>query len=100
MLDLCEIKAVVEEVAKQYGVERVYLFGSYARNEATTESDLDFRIDGGAIRGLFEFSGFRLVLEEKLHKSVDVVTTRSLDDDFIREIQKEEILIYEQTQAR
>ena len=42
-----EIREKVKPIAAAYGVERVYLFGSYARGEATAESDLDFRIDAG-----------------------------------------------------
>lgn len=42
-----EIKKIISPIASRYGVERVFLFGSYARGEATEESDLDFRIDKG-----------------------------------------------------
>ncbi len=47
-----EIKDIVSPIAKKYGVERVYLFGSYARGEATDKSDLDLRIDKGGLKGL------------------------------------------------
>ena len=42
-----EIKNIVTPIAKAYGVQRVFLFGSYARGNATSSSDLDFRIDRG-----------------------------------------------------
>ncbi len=51
-----EIREKVKPIAAAYGVERVYLFGSYARGEATAESDLDFRIDKGKVKG-FAFGG-------------------------------------------
>ena len=47
-----EIKAIVAELAAQYGADRVYLFGSYARGDANADSDIDLRIDKGSIRGL------------------------------------------------
>ena len=47
-----EIKNIVCPLAKEYGAERVYLFGSYARGESTKNSDIDLRIDKGNIKGL------------------------------------------------
>ena len=91
-----EIRKIVSETAKQYGVERVTLFGSYARGEARCNSDIDLRIDKGRLRGLFQLSGFHLDLEEKLRASVDVIVTDSLDHKFLDRISKEEILLYEQ----
>ena len=44
---LDEIKAIAAPIARQYGVAAMYLFGSYARGEATPKSDLDFRIEQG-----------------------------------------------------
>ncbi|MCX7842868.1 MAG: nucleotidyltransferase domain-containing protein [Clostridia bacterium] len=91
-----EIRIIVSEIAKLYGVERVTLFGSYARGEARYDSDIDLRIDKGRIRGLFQLSGFHLDLEEKLKTHVDVIVTDSLNDKFLERISREEILLYEQ----
>ena len=44
---LNEIKAIANPIARRYGVDALYLFGSYARGEATASSDLDFRVDRG-----------------------------------------------------
>ncbi|KNZ68848.1 DNA polymerase beta domain-containing protein region [Thermincola ferriacetica] len=91
-----EIRNIVSEVAKQYGVERVTLFGSYARGEARPGSDIDLRIDKGRIRGLFQLSGFHIDLEEKFKTHVDVIVSDSLDEKFLKRISREEILLYEQ----
>lgn len=53
---LNEIKAIVSRLARQYGAERIYLFGSYARGDMTNDSDIDLRIDKGSIRG-FQLAG-------------------------------------------
>ena len=58
-----EIKAIAEPIAKQYGVDALYLFGSYARGDATSRSDLDFRVDRGQIADLFELGGLYAELE-------------------------------------
>ena len=36
-----EIREKVKPIAEKYGIEKVWLFGSYARGEATEESDVD-----------------------------------------------------------
>lgn len=41
-----EIAAIIRPILQNYGVSRAYLFGSYARGEATEHSDIDLRIDG------------------------------------------------------
>lgn len=90
-----EIKTIVELIARKYGVKRVYLFGSYARGDATRESDVDLRIDKGSLKGLFALCGLYTEIEQALQTKVDILTTRSLEEDFLRRIQKEEVLLYE-----
>ena len=89
-----EIKAIIEPIARKYGVERVYLFGSYARGDVTENSDVDLRVDKGSLKGMFALCGLYTEFEEALQMKVDVLTTGSLDDDFLRKIQKEEVLLY------
>ena len=93
-----EIQRLIHPIAQQYGVERVLLFGSYARGDAKPDSDIDLRIDSGAIQDFFELSGFHQDLEEVLASSVDVLTTGSLEDKFLSRISKEEVVLYEQPQ--
>ena len=89
-----EIKHVVAPIAQHYGVDRVFLFGSYARGEATSDSDLDLRVDKGALQGLFALGGMYAELESALGKKLDLLTTGSLDQRFLNRIASEEILIY------
>lgn len=90
-----EIKNIVQPIAKEYGVQRVFLFGSYARGEATPLSDLDFRVDKGSLKGLFALGGLYSDLEERFGKDLDLLTTGSLEPKFLKQIENEEILIYE-----
>ena len=89
-----EIREIVSKLAKKYGVQRVYLFGSYARGDMTAASDLDLRIDKGAVRG-FQLAGLLLDLEDALGLPVDLIPTGSLDDRFLTSIQNDEVLLYE-----
>lgn len=88
------MRSAVEQVAKQYGVERVWAFGSRARNAAKEGSDLDLRVDKGDMRGL-EIGGFVYDLEQLIGVPVDVSTTPSLSEDFRASIKKDEVLLYE-----
>ena len=89
-----KLKAVVGDLARQYGAERVYLFGSYARGDATETSDIDLRIDKGNIRGL-QFARLLGDLEDTLGKKVDLISTSGMDEDFRKAIASEEVLLYE-----
>ena len=91
---LTEIRDVVSRLAAQYGAKRVYLFGSYARGDMTSSSDIDLRIDKGAIRGL-ELAGLLIDLEDALGVPVDLIPTGSLDAGFLSAIQNDEVLLYE-----
>jgi predicted nucleotidyltransferase len=91
---IAEIKNKITGAAGRYGIQRAYLFGSYARGEAGVESDIDICIEKGKIRTLFQLSGFCQALEETLGKKVDVVTTTAISDDFKKKIEKEMTLIY------
>ena len=74
-----EITRRVVPVAKKYKLAAVYLFGSYARGDATPESDVDLLIDltGSVIRGL-NFVSLCDELEESLELKIDIVTMESL----------------------
>ena len=91
---ITEIKEKISKAARQYGVQKAYLFGSYARGEAQPESDIDLCIEKGKIRTLFELSGFCQDLEETLENKVDVITTVGLSGDFKEQIEKDMILVY------
>ena len=88
-----EIKEIVAALAAQYGADRIYLFGSYARGDANQDSDIDLRIDKGAIRGL-QIGRLAADLEDALGIPVDLVPTGSLDSNFLNSIADDEVLLY------
>ena len=89
-----EIKSIVAPIAAIHNVDRIYLFGSYARGEATSSSDIDLRVDKGRLRGLIALGALYADLEDGLGKKLDLLTTGSLDQKFLQHIAKEEALIY------
>ena len=89
-----EIEAVVAPIARAYGVERITLFGSYARGDATHGSDVDLRIDSGGQMGYFELAGLQRKLEEQFNLRVDILPTDALSMDFRNRIKEEEVILY------
>ena len=89
-----EIREIVAALAARYGADRIYLFGSYARGDANKDSDIDLRIDKGAIRGL-QMGGLAADLEDALGIPVDLGPTGSLDSKFLNSISDDEVLLYE-----
>lgn len=89
-----EIKKIVVPIAQAHDVGRIYLFGSYARGEATPSSDIDLRVDKGNLKGLFALGALYADLEDGLGKKLDLLTTGSLDQKFLQHISREEVLIY------
>jgi predicted nucleotidyltransferase len=95
MFSIGEIKQRVEPIAKDYGIGKLSLFGSYARGQATDASDLDFRIvDDGNLHGLFRLSGFIRDLKNQFNKPIDVVTNDALSSDFLSRIKPDEVVVY------
>ncbi|MBR1730900.1 MAG: nucleotidyltransferase domain-containing protein [Ruminococcus sp.] len=96
---LNEIKNIIAPIAARYGVDKVYLFGSYARGDADESSDIDLCIDAVALRGLFALGSLYADLEDALGKELDLITVKSLkynnDNSFKDSLQKERVLIYE-----
>lgn len=94
MTTLSDIQSVVSKLAREYGAQRVYLFGSYARGDMDQNSDIDLRIDKGSIRG-WELAGLLIDLEDALGTPVDLIPSGSLDDRFLASIHDDEVLLYE-----
>jgi uncharacterized protein len=67
-------------LAERFGVQRLALFGSFARDRARADSDVDVlvRFDGPATSK--RYFGVQFYLEDLLHRPVDLVTERALRD--------------------
>ena len=89
-----ELQSIIVPLAKKYGAERIFLFGSYARGDMTDSSDIDLRIDKGSIRGL-ALAGLLVDLEDALGIPVDLSPTTSLYTRFLESIRPDEVLLYE-----
>ena len=82
-----EIKRRVAPVADKYHLAAVYLFGSYARKEATENSDVDLMVDrsGSTIRGMFDMGALYEDLRQSVGKEIDLITTQTLEQAHTQE---------------
>ena len=91
---IAEISKNLSPIVRRYGLGEAFVFGSYARGEATPQSDVDICIEKGKVRTLFELSGVLLDFEDALGKRVDLVTTDSLRGAFKTEVERERVPIH------
>lgn len=89
------IISLVKPIAKKYRVQNVYLFGSYARGDADTNSDLDFLVYGGEGFKLTMIFALAEELREALNKNIDVFEIHEIntDSEFYNNIMKERLLV-------
>ncbi|NII23797.1 nucleotidyltransferase [Pseudoflavitalea sp. X16] len=79
-------------------VKKAFLFGSRARNEADSQSDIDLlvELDHSTPIGM-KFFTYQSDLEELLYKKVDLISTEGISRHIQPFIDKDKILIYERT---
>ncbi len=77
-------------------VKKAYVFGSYARNEADKNSDLDIlvELDHSLPIGM-KFFGYQVELEDLLKLKVDLVSAEGLSKYVKPYVDKDKLLIYE-----
>ena len=94
ILPMDEITKICNSIFPEYGVEYCYLFGSYAKGNASGSSDVDLLICTKA-SGL---KYYELVerLREGLHKKVDLLDHKQLlnNEELLNEVLREGIRIY------
>lgn len=99
-----EIKQKVAPIAKKYNIEKVYLFGSYARGTADENSDVDLLLEYERLEGgMFAYGGVYVDFEECFEKGVDIVSQRAIEESrsesesdmiFYNNIMEDRVLIY------
>jgi predicted nucleotidyltransferase len=88
------IKESLLPFVQEYGIVKAYVFGSFAREEDTDQSDVDFLIEFDKDFDMIEFFRLKNRLEEILTRKVDIVETKSINPIFKESILKDTILLY------
>ena len=100
-----ELRQIISPITKKYGIPAVYVFGSYARDEATEDSDVDILIDrtGSAIRNMLDMGELYGELRKTIGKEIDLVTIQALEQEhtkrrtpmFVDSVISERIVLYD-----
>ena len=85
VLTIKQIKTRILPVMAKHNIHEVFLFGSYARGEATNKSDIDIYCESGDIKTLIDQGFLEDELEEALGKEVDIVFIGSKMDDYFKQ---------------
>lgn len=80
---------------KDQPVRRAFLFGSFARGENKSESDLDILVELEPGTGLFKFISIQQQLQIVLKIQIDLVSANGLSPKIKPHIDSEKILVYE-----
>jgi len=80
-------------IAKNYGAYNVRVFGSVARGEADSESDIDLLVNMESGRSLLDLGGLLMDLEDLLGCNVDVVTEDGLRERIRARVLKEAVAL-------
>jgi len=72
------LKEHKERLKEQFGVQKIGLFGSFARNEYSDSSDIDIAVEIESQNKFRSFFNLKYYLEEHLHHSVDLGIESSL----------------------
>ena len=89
---------IAEEAAHFPAIKQAILFGSYARGDATVESDVDVRlvVDRKEQFSLYDLARFQKAVERRIGLEVDAITADDIKDKNLAEaIRREGILVYE-----
>lgn len=88
-----EIKGIIIDTLKKFGVKKASLFGSVVRAETTMESDVDLLVEFKGRKSLLDLVRLKTRLEELLGRKVDVLTYKSINPRLKKRILNEQKVI-------
>jgi predicted nucleotidyltransferase len=88
---LTDLKEIKSDLLHQFGIKEIVLFGSYARNDFTQESDVDLAIIDIEKKDYFIRAKAKHYLEKLLQKKVDLGYFDTIRPFIRKEIENEMI---------
>ena len=90
---LAALAAHQPDLVQRFGVRRIALFGSAARDELTDQSDVDVLVEFSGPASIDGYFGLKDHLEALLGRPVDLVTERGLKPRARRHVEKDLIRV-------
>ena len=85
------LRGYLPAIRRDFGVRRIAVFGSTARDEARDDSDIDILVDFEVIPTLDSFLGLKFFLEDHIGQKVDLVTPDALKPRMRPEVEREAV---------
>jgi predicted nucleotidyltransferase len=95
-MQLAELKALAPKLQAlliQYGASNLAVFGSVARDQARSGSDVDLLVDLPQGASLLDHSALKLDLEDLLQQKVDLIRRRNLKPSLRRRVEAEAVAL-------
>ncbi len=87
---------IVKDYFSGQPVIKAYVFGSYSRNEADIDSDVDILVDLDYSKHIgLGFVKMQSDLQQKLKKKIDLVSSKAVSKYLQPFVEKDKVLIYE-----
>jgi predicted nucleotidyltransferase len=84
---------VKPELTGRFGVKRLALFGSTARDVANSESDIDILVAFDEPATSARYFGVQFLLEDLFGRKVDLVTEKALRPELRKYVEQEAIYV-------
>ena len=88
-----EIRKKILPILKSHEVKKAGIFGSFARGDASGESDIDILVDIPGDISLLDFIGLKLEIEDAIGKKVDLVEYDTIKPAIRKKILDEQTVI-------
>jgi predicted nucleotidyltransferase len=90
-----EIETALVSILAKYGVRKIGLFGSYARGEERTDSDLDVLVEFEKRKSLLTLVRIERELSEHIGVKVDLLTEQAISPYLVERIKADLKVIYQ-----
>jgi predicted nucleotidyltransferase len=90
-----EIETALVSILAKYGVRKIGLFGSYARGEERTDSDLDVLVEFDKRKSLLTLVRIERELSEHIGVKVDLLTEQAISPYLVERIKADLKVIYQ-----
>ena len=77
------LKKTKKELQKKYPIKKLGVFGSFAQNTQTDQSDLDIVVEVSN-PNMFDLTGIKQDIEERVNKKVDIVRLRERMNKYLK----------------
>ena len=78
---------------QRFGVTKLALFGSFARDQVTEKSDIDILVHFNRPATSKTYFGVQFYIEDLLNRNVDLVTDKALRDELRPYVEREAVSV-------